>query len=87
MAEKKKLPFLELLRQGWRPYLTLAGYMKPYRSRFVFGLLCGVAAGMLNGVFPLVIKLVGDRLFPPGQMPSAYKVLSPVATQDAGPGL
>ena len=25
--------------------------MKPYRTRFVIGLLCGVAAGMLNGVF------------------------------------
>ena len=69
MAEKTKLPFLELLRQGWKPYLTLAGYMKPYRKRFVLGLLCGVAAGMLNGVFPLVIKLVGDKLFPSGQMP------------------
>ena len=87
MAEKTKLPFLELLRQGWKPYLTLAGYMKPYRTRFVLGLLCGVAAGMLNGVFPLVIKLVGDKLFPSGQMPSAYKVLSPVAGQDAGPGI
>ena len=87
MAEKTKLPFLELLRQGWKPYLTLAGYMKPYRKRFVLGLLCGVAAGMLNGVFPLVIKLVGDKLFPSGQMPSAYKVLSPVTGEGSGPGI
>ena len=64
MPEKKKLPFFELLRQGWRPYWTLAQYMKPYRSRFVIGLLCGVAAGMLNGVFPLVVKLVGEKIFP-----------------------
>jgi subfamily B ATP-binding cassette protein MsbA len=87
MAEKKRLPFLELLRQGWRPYVTLSGYMKPYRTRFILGLLCGVAAGMLNGVFPLVIKLVGERIFPSGQMPSAYKVLEPVTGQDSGPGI
>ena len=74
MPEKKKLPFFELLRQGWRPYWTLAQYMKPYRSTFVIGLLCGVAAGMLNGVFPLVVKLVGEKIFPSGQDPNAYKL-------------
>ena len=86
MPEKKKLPFFELLRQGWRPYWTLAQYMKPYRSRFVVGLLCGVAAGMLNGVFPLVVKLVGERIFPAGQDPNAYK-LAITAGQDSGPGI
>ncbi len=67
MPEKKKLSFFELLRQGWKPYWALAQYMKPYRGRFVIGLLCGVAAGMLNGVFPLVVKLVGEKIFPSGQ--------------------
>ena len=81
MADKKKLPFFELLRQGWRPYLKLARYMKPYRGRFVFGLVCGVAAGMLNGVFPLVVKVVGERIFPSGQSPNTYKML-----MSSGPG-
>ena len=75
MPEKKKLPFFELLRQGWRPYWTLAQYMKPYRSRFVIGLVCGVAAGMLNGVFPLVVKLVGDKIFPGGQSSNTYNLV------------
>jgi ATP-binding cassette, subfamily B, bacterial MsbA len=87
MAEKKKLSFPELLRQGWKPYWALAQYMKPYRRRFVIGLLCGVAAGMLNGVFPLVVKLVGDKIFPSGQDPNAYKVLMASGEQNSGPGI
>jgi subfamily B ATP-binding cassette protein MsbA len=86
MADKKKLPFFELLRQGWRPYLKLARYMKPYRGRFVFGLICGVAAGMLNGVFPLVVKVVGEKIFPTGQNPNTYKVLMS-SGPDSGPGV
>ena len=86
MADKKKLPFFELLRQGWRPYLKLARYMKPYRGRFVFGLICGVAAGMLNGVFPLVVKVVGEKIFPSGQNPNTYKVLMS-SGPDSGPGI
>jgi hypothetical protein len=46
---------------------------------------CGVAAGMLNGVFPLVVKLVGERIFPSGQNPNAYKVLMESGGQDSGP--
>jgi subfamily B ATP-binding cassette protein MsbA len=87
MAEKKKLPFFELLRQGWRPYRKLAGYMKPHRSRFIFGLTCGVVAGMLNGVFPLVLKIVGEKIFPGGQSPGSYKMLVPGNVQDSGPGI
>jgi subfamily B ATP-binding cassette protein MsbA len=87
MAEKKKVRFVELLRQGWRPYLKLAGYMKPYRFRFFFGLLCGVAAGMLNGVFPLVVKVVGEKIFPSGQNPDAYKMLMSSSGQGSGPGI
>ncbi len=87
MAEKKKLSFFELLRQGWGPYLKLAAYMRPYRSRFILGLVCGVAAGMLNGVFPLVVKIVGDRLFPGGTNPGSYKMLMAGNVQDSGPGI
>src|SRR3977135_938622 len=87
MPEKKTLPFFELLRQGWGPYWTLAQYIKPYRGRFVIGLLCGVAAGMLNGVFPLVVKIVGEKIFPAGNNPNAYKMLMESGTQNSGPGI
>lgn len=59
---KKKLPLPELIRQLWKPYFTLARYLRPYRKRLVLGLLCGIAAGLLNGVAPLIFKYVGDRL-------------------------
>ncbi len=85
---KQKLPLPELVRQLWRPYFTLAGYLKPYRGRFITGLVCGVVAGLLNGVFPLVIKIVGDKAFPDGGR-SAARGINPFAgsVSDAGPGV
>jgi subfamily B ATP-binding cassette protein MsbA len=78
--KKQKIPFPQLIRQLWRPYLTLAGYLVPYRKRFVLGLLFGVFAGLLNGVFPLVIKVVGEKAFPGGAASSALK-MNPLAAQ------
>ena len=84
MAEKRKLSFFELLRQGWSAVLKLARYMKPYRGRFVFGPPCGVVAGMLNGVFPLVVKIVGEKIFPGGHSPASYKMLMAGTVQIRG---
>jgi subfamily B ATP-binding cassette protein MsbA len=85
-STKKKLPFPELLRQLWKPYFALAAYLHPYRRRFVTGLICGVIAGLLNGVFPLVIKLVGDKAFPGGG--AAAVKFDPTAAPDPNvPGM
>ncbi len=73
MADKKKLPLLELIRQLWKPYFGLAAYLKPYKARFIMGLAFGVLAGLLNGVFPLVIGIVGKAL-PGGDATSGMKV-------------
>ena len=64
---KQKLPFPQLLKAFWEPYVHLLTYLKPYRKRFVLGLVFGSLAGVLNGIFPLVIKLAGDAILPPGQ--------------------
>jgi subfamily B ATP-binding cassette protein MsbA len=61
--------------------------MKPYRSRLIFGLVCGVVAGMLNGVFPLVVKIVGEKIFPGGQSPGSYKLMMAGTGQNSGPGI
>ena len=61
--------------------------MKPYRSRLIFGLVCGVVAGMLNGVFPLVVKIVGEKIFPGGQSPGSYKLMMAGSGQNSGPGI
>ena len=82
-----KPPFFEVFKRSWRPYWQLAAYMKPYRRRFFLGLLFGVLAGMLNGVFPLVVKIVGERLFPDGKLPDASRILLSGDAAMAGPGI
>ena len=84
-SKKKKLPLPELIRKLWRPYFTLARYLQPYRVRFFMGLGFGVLAGVLNGMIPLVIKLVGDKIFPGG---SAVMKVNPFSAPTAGgPGI
>lgn len=84
MAKQEKLPFPELVRGFYGPYLKLASYLKPYRKRFVLGLGFGMFAGVLNGVVPLVIKVVGDRFLPGGTDQAA---LLKAATETGGPGI
>jgi len=62
----KKLPFREVIRGFWKPYLRLATYLKPYRGRLVLGLVFGVLFGLLNGAVALAIKTVGDKVLPQG---------------------
>lgn len=57
-------------RQGletqWKPYAELLSYLKPYRARFIFGVGMGVLYALLNGSIPLLVKYVGDEVFPGG---------------------
>jgi len=82
---KQKLPFFQLVRAFWAPYLRLAQYLKPYKKRFFIGLSFGVLAGVLNGVFPLVIKKAGDAIMPAGQMGNPMQMMK--TGMDAGPGI
>ncbi len=50
----------------WRPYAELLSYLKPYRGRFFFGVSMGVLYALLNGSIPLIVKYVGDSVFPGG---------------------
>ena len=85
MAAKQKLPFSQLVREFWRPYLQLATYLKPYKTRFSLGLFFGVLAGMLNGVIPLVIKHVGEKVLPAGQSMTKFPLES--MPEHGGPGI
>lgn len=82
---REKLPFPELVRRLVKPYFRLLGYLKPYRKRFVMGLLFGVASGMLNGIIPLVIKTVGDKVLPGGA--TDRMALMNMADNGEGPGI
>ena len=83
---KQKLPFPELVRAFWAPYIRLVQYLKPYKKQFVLGMVCGILAGALNGLIPLVIKTAGDAILPAGQ-----SVLNPrqfmKSGMDSGPGI
>jgi ATP-binding cassette, subfamily B, bacterial MsbA len=84
MAPRKKIPFPELVRGFYGPYLKLAGYLKPYKVRFVMALVFGMVSGVLNGVIPLVIKTVGDKVLPDGA--GQMEVLQAAGASD-GPGI
>src|SRR5438067_2985901 len=55
--------FREAVREMWVPYSQLIPFLKPYRSRFIFGLVCGALAGMMSGALGAVIKNVSDNVF------------------------
>ncbi len=85
MSSKPKLPFPELVRRFYKPYFRLAGYLKPYKKRFILGLVFGVLAGVLSGVIPLVIKNVADKVLPGGGL--NQMALLEAANKEGGEGI
>ena len=57
----------------WKPYAELLSYLKPYRGRFFFGVSMGVLYALLNGSIPLIVKYVGDAVFPGGANQEAIR--------------
>ena len=54
------------MRDAWRPYAQLLPYLRPYRGRFIAGLVCGALAGAFNGCYGLVFKHVMHYVSPTG---------------------
>jgi subfamily B ATP-binding cassette protein MsbA len=69
---------------NWQPYLELLSYIKPYKGRFYFGISMGVLFALVNGSIPLIVKLVGDRIFPGG---ADHQKIAEAAASGMGPGL
>ena len=87
MSKPPKLPFPQLVRAFWSPYLRLLSYMHPYRKRFFLGIGCGVLAGMFSGAIPLVIKEAGETLMSSGaKLPDKAQMLSGGISNE-GPGI
>jgi subfamily B ATP-binding cassette protein MsbA len=61
-----KMSFRQFLRESREPYMRLASYMKPYRGRFLMGVLFGALFGVANGALVLLIKQVVPLVFPDG---------------------
>jgi len=87
MSKPPKIPFPELVRAFWKPYLRLLSYMHPYRKRFFFGIACGVVGGMLNGAIPLVIKKAGESIMGGGMKLPDKSALFGGGVGNEGPGI
>ena len=62
--EIAKMSAGEFLAAAREPYRRLAGFLKPYRRRFVLGLLAGALYGILNGLMVAAVQHVGSEVLP-----------------------
>jgi subfamily B ATP-binding cassette protein MsbA len=83
MSKPAKLPFPQLVRAFWNPYLRLLGYMKPYRKQFFMGIIFGVLAGIVSGSLTLVILKAGESI----GVKIEKSALIPGAASNDGPGI
>ena len=83
-AAKKKQSFWQTLRAASGPYRRLFGYIKPYKVRFVVGLLLGFAYGGVNSLLPLATARVTSAIFH-GAAPNPMGLRSNLGALDTGP--
>ena len=83
-AAKKKQSFWQTLRAASGPYRRLFSYVKPYKVRFIVGLLLGFAYGGVSSLFPLAISRVTSTIFH-GSAPNPMALRSNLGMLDAGP--
>ena len=71
-------------KASWQPYLELLSYIKPYKGRFIFGISMGVLFALVNGSIPVLVKFVGERVFPGG---ADHQKIAEAAAAGSGPGI
>src|SRR5213075_1769724 len=81
---KKKQSLWQTLRAASGPYRRLLGYVKPYKVRFVVGLLLGFAYGGVSALLPLAISRVTGTIFH-GVAPNPMALRSNLEVLDTGP--
>ncbi len=81
---KKKQSFWQTLRAASGPYRRLFGYVKPYKVRFIVGLLLGFAYGGVNSLLPLATARVTSTIFH-GATPNPTALRSNLHALDTGP--
>ncbi|MFN2541392.1 MAG: ABC transporter ATP-binding protein [Chthoniobacterales bacterium] len=82
-GEKKS--FLETMRSAWGPYRRLYSYVKPYKGRFILGLLLGIAFALVSSLLPLVISRVTSAIFHGSGANAAAGLRSKIGMLDSGP--
>jgi subfamily B ATP-binding cassette protein MsbA len=81
---KKKQSLWKTLRAASGPYRRLLGYIKPYKTRFIVGLLLGFAYGGVSSLLPLAISRVTGTIFH-GAAPNPTSLRSNLGALDTGP--
>jgi ATP-binding cassette, subfamily B, bacterial MsbA len=81
---KKKQSLWQTLRAASGPYRRLIGYVKPYKVRFIVGLLLGFAYGGVSSLLPLAISRVTSTIFH-GAAPNPTNLRSNLGALDTGP--
>ena len=81
---KKKQSLWQTLRAASGPYRRLLGYVKPYKVRFLVGLLLGFAYGGVSALLPLAISRVTGTIFH-GAAPNPTALRSNLEALDTGP--
>lgn len=61
--KRPKLSFFETIRAVGGPYRRVYRYVRPYKSRFVFGILLGLGFGALTSVLPAIFAKVASIIF------------------------
>jgi len=81
---KKKQSLWQTLRAASGPYRRLLGYVKPYKVRFIVGLVLGFAYGGVSSLLPLAISRVTGTIFQ-GAAPNPTALRSNFHALDTGP--
>src|SRR5213076_3026169 len=81
---KKKQSLWQTLRAASGPYRRLLGYIKPYKVRFIVGLLLGFAYGGVSSLLPLAISRETGTIFQ-GAAPNPTALRSNLHALDTGP--
>src|SRR5947207_14272315 len=81
---KKKQSLWQTLRAASGPYRRLLGYIKPYKARFIVGLVLGFAYGGVSSRLPLAISRAPGTIFP-GAAPNPTTLGSNSGALDIGP--
>ncbi|PYI92171.1 MAG: hypothetical protein DME97_10550 [Verrucomicrobia bacterium] len=85
-AAPQKVSFLQTLRRSMGPYKRLFSYVKPYKWRFILGLIFGFGFGAITGCMPLVLANVMGAVFHGGGATPQQFAQNP-ALMNAGPKL
>ena len=81
---RKRQSLWKTLRAASSSYRRLYSYLKPYKTRFIVGLVLGLAYGGVNSLFPVAIARVTTAIFH-GTAPNPVGLSSNLGQLDTGP--